>query len=151
MRWKNLLIGKTAPELLTKDLDDKWVSLHNIRKKFTILVFWSPECGHCRTEIPALYEFYKNNREKYDIEVYAVNTEPQDNAKWKEFLQKNDLYLWINTSGAEANIDWRDVYDVYKTPVIFLLDKDKKILGKQLSNEALELIIKDVSEGKSLF
>ncbi|MDL2314934.1 redoxin domain-containing protein [Bacteroidales bacterium OttesenSCG-928-C19] len=151
MKWKNLLIGKTAPELITKDLDGKWISLHGLKNKFTILVFWSPDCGHCRTEIPALHEFYKNNREKYDIEVYAVNTEFQDDDKWKEFLKKNNIDLWINTSGGEANIDWREVYDVFKTPIIYLLDEDKRILGKQLSQEALEIIIKDVLAGKKMF
>ena len=150
MVWKNLLRGKTAPELITKNIDDRWVSLHAIPNKFTVLIFWSPECGTCRTELPALYEFYKNNREKYDIEVYAVHTE-LDKEKWKKFLEEKDISLWINTHGAEANIDWREVYDVHKHPTIFLLDKDKKILGKQITLEAIEFIIKDVSEGNNSF
>ena len=49
----------------------------------------------------------------------------------------------MNLNGGEANVDWREVYDIQTTPQIFLIDnKDHKILAKKLSAELLETIFK---------
>lgn len=151
LKLKNLLMGETAPELITKSINGEWVSLHSIPSDFTILAFWGPNCEHCQTEILSLYRYYIDNKEKYNIEVYAVNADLSSSIEWEQFIKKHELNLWINTSGKESNIDWEVVYDIYKTPMFFLLDKNKKILGKNLTLESVQRIIKDVSEGKKLF
>jgi len=38
----------------------------------------------------------------------------------------------------KTNIDYHDVYDIYSTPVIFLLDKDFKVIAKRLGIEQVE-------------
>ena len=40
-----------------------------------------------------------------------------------------------------ASSDWRDKYDIYSTPVIYLLDSNKKILAKRISYEQIVEII----------
>ena len=143
--WERLLLGKPAPPLVMKDAKGMVHSLYEIQSKYTLLIFWSPTCGHCKTIIPDLYNRYAKYRDKYDISAYAVLSEPDDatRPKWHEFIKKNNLN-WINIDGGEANIDWHEVYDVITTPQIFLLDKDKKILAKKLTAETFEEVLRAI-------
>lgn len=141
--WDNLLIGKVAPELILKDSAGVFHSMHNLPNKYTLLVFWSPTCGHCKTMIPELYNKYQKYRDRCDIGSFAILSEPDEptRPKWYEFIRKHHLD-WLNLDGGEANIDWHEVYDVVTTPQIYLLDRDKKIVAKKLSADTFEQVIK---------
>lgn len=141
-KWEKLLLGKVAPELILYDTLGVAHSLHGLPNKYTLLVFWSPTCGHCKTMVPALYEKYLKYKDQYDIAGFAILSEPDEPTTplWKKFIQDHH-FEWFNLDGAVANIDWHDVYDVITTPQIYLLDKDKKIIGKHLNAELFEKIL----------
>lgn len=141
--WERILIGKPAPPLIMKDINGTLHSLYGIDHKYTLLVFWSPSCGHCKTMIPDLYKSYVSLKDRYDVEAFAVLSEPDESnrAKWKDFIEKHNLD-WLNIDGGEANLDWHEVYDVVTTPQIFLLDKDKKIVAKKLNARLFEYVLK---------
>jgi thiol-disulfide isomerase/thioredoxin len=141
--WERLLIGKQAPELILKDTEGRPRSMYQLPNKYTLLVFWSPTCGHCKVVIPELYAKYQEYKDKYDIAAFAILSEPDEptRPKWHKFIKDHQLD-WINLDGGEANIDWHEVYDVITTPQIYLLDKDKKILAKKLNAESFEMVIK---------
>ena len=46
-----------------------------------------------------------------------------------------------NEGNPVASSDWRDKYDIYSTPVIYLLDKDKKIIAKRITHTQIVEII----------
>ena len=141
--WDRLLIGKVAPELVLKDSSGVFHSMHSLPNKYTLLVFWSPTCGHCKTMIPELYNKYLQYRDTCDIAAFAILSEPDEHTrpKWYEFIRQHHLD-WINLDGGEANIDWHEVYDVITTPQIYLLDRDKKIIAKKLSASTFEQVIR---------
>lgn len=141
--WDRLLIGKVAPELILKDSAGVFHSMHQLPNKYTLLIFWSPTCGHCKTMIPELYNKYVQYRDRCDIAAFAILSEPDEptRPKWYEFIRNHHLD-WLNLDGGEANIDWHEVYDVITTPQIYLLDKDKKILAKKLSATSFEQVIR---------
>ena len=140
-RWKRLLVGETAPDfgVLYKE---QWHHLSDIKNKYTLLIFWSPSCGHCATMIPALHDFYQKHAKKYDIGTFAINTDIHEEDKWQEFIKNKNLYDWNNYNGGVANVDWKDLYDVVSTPVIYLLDKNHKILAKKVDAKILTEIFK---------
>ncbi len=148
-RWEKLLIGKVAPDVATTDTNGRWISLHGIKAKNTLLIFWSPECGHCATIVPQFHDFYLKHKDEYGLEVYAINVDIEEVDKWKEFIKKHN-FQWINTNGKESNMNWKDVYDVYKTPVIYLVNEKKEIIGKHLDVELLERILKDQKNSESM-
>ena len=41
--------------------------------------------------------------------------------------------IQTDPDGNPASSNWRDEYDIYSTPVIYLLDQNKKILKKGLT------------------
>lgn len=47
------------------------------------------------------------------------------------------------------SLNYSDTYDVYSTPRIFVLDKDKKIKFKQIGVEQLEEIMDDITGHKT--
>lgn len=149
-RWDKILVGRVAPELLTKDTNGFVHSLHRQAGDFKLLVFWSPSCGHCKTMIPELHEVWKKLIQQYRISVYAVMTEPDENTvkKWKNFINEKDLDGWFHMNGGEANVNWREVYDVETTPQIFLLNSENQIIAKKLDPQLFERIINEFDPEK---
>lgn len=121
---------RKAVNLVMQDINGNPTSLYNVDAKYTVLAFWAWDCGHCKKEMPQLAEFYKEY-EKYGVKVFAVSTKEEID-KWKEFIAEKGLGGFINAIDPENKTNFRVFYDIYSTPVIYLLDKDKRILAKRL-------------------
>ena len=132
-----------------KDLNGKTHTLQSINADYTLLIFYGHTCGHCKTEIPKI----KNTIDslinlKYDIKTFAVATE-FDVSEWKKFIKEQKTESWINVADIShddegnplASSDWRDKYDIYSTPVVYLLDKEKRILAKRITHQQFAEII----------
>ncbi len=129
-KLRPLLIGKPAPELILMDTSGNYVGFKSIPNEYTLLLFWDYKCGICKREINQLKKYYKNP--KYDVEIYAVNINP-DLDNWKKAVKDRNL-PWINVNGTRsAKGNFNKLYDIHGTPVIYLLDKNKIIIAKQLS------------------
>lgn len=148
-KWEHLLVGKEAPELILFDTTRHVYSLHHMPGRYTLLLFWSPTCGHCRDIIPAIYKVFDRVADSLDMSAFAILTEPDETTlkKWKRFLEDHhmDNQRWVNLNGGEANVDWREVYDVQTTPQIYLIEnKEHKFVAKKLNAQLLEQIIKQM-------
>ncbi len=149
---KNLVLGVKADNLTLMDMDSNWVSLNEVKAKYTVVFFWDPNCGHCKKEMPKLVTFYKANKSK-GIEIFAVGNQ-FENEDWVKFVKEKG-YEWINVSDNPTinknaqqlilngkttlnSLNFRDYWDVYSTPQLYLLDENKKIIAKKLNAEQLE-------------
>ncbi|MDQ3046342.1 MAG: DUF5106 domain-containing protein [Bacteroidota bacterium] len=144
---KPLLIGKKAPPINMVDTTGKAISLHSVQANYTIVIFWDHGCGHCKKEMPKLVELYKKLKDK-GIQVYAVETE--DNPKeWKKFIRENKLN-WINVYEPDEykRAVIKKFYDIYSTPVIYLLDENKTIKAKRIDVEQLGGLIEMLDKEK---
>ena len=135
------LLGKTAPNLIMADTNGAFQVLHAIQKDYTIAYFWDPTCGHCKKVTPKVKEFYDAFKDELSVEVYAVQTNAEERDEWRKYINENDLN-WINVEDPEQKTAYKYLYDIYSTPVIYLLDKDKKIIAKRLGAEDLEGFIR---------
>ncbi len=143
------VIGNLAPEIRLKELGGKEeLSLNNLKAKYTLLVFYAPTCGHCKTEIPAIDSVYKSTLKKKGVKVYAVSTEA-DEAAAKDFVKKYKLGDWTTVWDPEHVGDWRSKFDVYSTPTIYLLDEKKIIRGKRLDHSNIADLLKMLEEKNS--
>ena len=129
-RLRTNLIGMKAPELLMGSFAGHYVSLYDVKAEFTILYFWEPDCGHCKESTPLLKEYYEKNKES-GIVVFAVCTH-HDREKWERYIADNDL-TWINGWDPERMSRFDFLYNVESTPLVYILDRDKKIIAKRLS------------------
>ena len=143
-----LLLGKQAPPLIMQDSTDKTYSLYETKAKYTVAVFWDPDCGHCQKVIPKLNEIYENKLKAKGVKIYSVDIE-DDEAKWKKFIQEKKLN-WINVHDKYKQYYLRERYDIYSTPVIYLLDENKIIKAKRIDAEQLEGFIEHIEKLKQL-
>lgn len=135
------VIGNLAPEIKLPHFGEKKdESLHSVKAKYTLLVFYAPSCGHCRDEMPAVDSVYRTLLKKKGVKVFAVTTETDPTAA-KDFIGKYKLEDWINTWDPDHSGDWRGKYDVYSTPSIYLLDEKKIIRGKRLDHSNIATLV----------
>ncbi|MBN1927172.1 MAG: TlpA family protein disulfide reductase, partial [Prolixibacteraceae bacterium] len=135
------LLGKKAPEMVMETIDGEQESLYQITSDFTVVVFWEPDCGHCKKEIPELYSLLYSEFPETNIEVFAVFT-GDDDEKWREFVNDKELVGWHHVWDPKHLSKFRFRYNVKTTPMIYLLGKDKKILAKKIDYKNLIKIIK---------
>ena len=141
---RNNLLGKIAPNLIMPDTGFVLKELHAIKAKYTMILYWDATCGRCKEEIPRLKVLYdKLANEQHSsgkfFEVYAISL-TSEAVEWKKFVLENKL-KWINVSDLYNNTKFRKLYDIYSTPVIYLLNEKKEIIAKRLSVEQVEEFI----------
>jgi peroxiredoxin len=134
------LIGQQAPPLEVKDSAMKPISLYTTKAKYTILVFWDPTCGHCKIEIPRLDSAYKASWKNKGVTMIGFKTEGTRD-EWRQFIKNYNLSGWIHAWDPDTQSNFRRLYDIYSTPVVYLLDEKKKIVAKRLGVEQLNEII----------
>ena len=143
------LIGIKAANIDMLDTAGKASPLYDVKAEYTVLVFWDPNCGHCKEELPKIDSVYRAGWKKNNVKIYAVLTE-DDKAAWIKYIQKHNLTDWINVYETKAMADanaaaqrpgFRHLFDVTMTPTLFLLDKEKRIIGKKLSWQQLNELL----------
>lgn len=128
------VIGNLAPEIKLPGLASKKMeSLHELKAKYTLLVFYSPTCGHCQHEIPEIDSVYQAVLKQKGVKIYTVATE-SDEKTITDFIIKHKISEWTNTWDNDRIGDWKGKYDVYSTPTVYLLDEKKIIRGKRLDH-----------------
>ncbi|RKD88385.1 TlpA disulfide reductase family protein [Mangrovibacterium diazotrophicum] len=138
---KNNLVGHIAPELLLEGANGEFHSLHQSPTAYTLLVFWEPGCSHCKHEIPKLYDEIFLKAKPSQLSVYAVYT-MTDKKEWTDFIDEHELNDWMNLWDPTQISDMKLLYGVRTTPSLFLLDKDKKIVAKQLDIPGMKRLLK---------
>ena len=125
---------------------------------YKILYFWAPDCGHCKKTTPKLQKLYEEKLKARNVEVFAVTKAMgSDFDLWKKFIRDNKL-TFINVAVTESlfkaaqkdprpfvpkytsyeALNYHITYDIFATPRVFVLDKDNRIIAKQLTIYQLE-------------
>jgi peroxiredoxin len=135
------VIGKRAAELPMIDTTGKNFSLYTLQAPYTVLCFWDPTCSHCKEEVPKMDSIFQAKWKKAGVKLVGVMTDGgKDN--WLKFIKDKNLKDWIHIYQTDATKDkiykegrpgYRQLYDVYQTPMVYLLDKDKNIMAKKLT------------------
>jgi thiol-disulfide isomerase/thioredoxin len=164
---RNCLCGEVAKDIILPDTSgQKWVSMKRGKGKYTLLVIWESSCGHCKKEVPKLHELYTKYKDK-GLVAYAIGNE-LENDKWIKFIDEKGLD-WINVSDTPEimkqdsatklvmagittieSLNYRTTWDVNSTPKVFLMDKDMKIIAKQLSAEQLDDLLGRLESGEEV-
>jgi peroxiredoxin len=142
-----LQVGQIAPEIALADTSGKIITLSSLKGKYVLIDFWASWCGPCRKEMPnvkRLYEKYKNK----NFEILGVSLD-RDRSAWIKAI-KDDGLPWLHISDlkfweCEAARD----YNVQAIPYTVLVDKDGKIIAKELRGEELEKKLEEVIHQKT--
>ena len=153
------LIGEQAANLSMVDTLGKPATLYDVKADYTLVVFWDPNCGHCKEEIPRIDSIYRASWQAKNVKIYAVLSEPEKQKQpWLDFINLKKIGDWLHVYQTTATADeelknnrptYRQLYDVSVTPTIFLLDKEKRIVAKKLSIEQInDFLITKINSGK---
>jgi len=136
-------LGNPAPLLNLTDTAGNKILMQSITGKFTLVAFWDPTCGHCKEDVPRLDSFYRAKWKNLNVKIYSVNVNDNTIPDFKKFIVEKKLSNdWINVyqpkaekeaEAAAGKANFRQLYDVFKTPTYYLLDEQKNIIAKQLS------------------
>jgi thiol-disulfide isomerase/thioredoxin len=140
--------SKSLTDLYYKNIEKltpMFKTLYQVNAKYTVLVFWAVDCDHCQKEIPLLQENLKQLKGKVDVKVFAVQTKDDLFEDWRKFIIEKKLEF-INVFDPVHLNNTKEKFDITSTPVIYLLDKDKRIKGKKLSADQTLEIIKNLEK-----
>ena len=134
--------GREAPAFTTTKLEGADFSLTDYRGSFMLIDFWASWCRACRIENPKFVEIYKMySNKKFDIVSVSID---EDIAAWKNAIKKDGL-PWSQILDAD-----RSIYSLYllsSLPSNFLLNREGKIIAKNISADQLQILLsKEIKE-----
>ena len=132
-------IGQEAPDIVLPTPDDKELALSSFKGKIVLVDFWASWCGPCRKEMPNVVKAYAKFKDK-GFEIYGVSLD-QDKARWVEAIAKDGI-TWPQVSDLKYWDSYAaKLYAVEGIPYTVLLDKEGKIIAKNLRGAELEKAI----------
>jgi thiol-disulfide isomerase/thioredoxin len=133
---KRIAIGAIAPGFVSNDSAGKKIDLDRYRGKYTFVEFWASWCAPCREESPTLVRLYNEYKDKgFSILSVSIDT---DTTQWKKAIRQ-DGYTWDNVGDLNGyGGPTAALYTVTAIPNSFLLDKNGRIIAKNLRGKVLE-------------
>jgi hypothetical protein len=157
---KPTILGKVTPELPLAEIPTdhfivaqtdttarknlqvgRIMKLQEMKTRYTVLVFWEVDCGHCQKEIPLLYDSIRPLLAERNAQIVAIHmlTGMEAKVKWVNFVNQHKLYEWINA--VPLDYSYKDRYNIISTPTIYLLDENQRIISKRIGIKQLTEVI----------
>jgi len=127
-------VGGTATNLKLQTPEGKQIALSGVESPATILYFFNPGCEACQPVTERLVRIYKSLKSK-GVEVFAVYLD-RDRKVWTDYIAAKGLD-WINVYDPSGEEQVEMKYDIYAMPMIYVLDKDKKVIARDVSVEQI--------------
>jgi peroxiredoxin len=141
--YKKMVAGATAPDFAARDTDGKNHILSEIPNPYTLVVFWASTCGHCRDLIPELRQWYMEEN-TLDVEVVSISID-SSTALFRNYVTEEPM-PWITVhdpAGWQGRV--ASLYQVYATPSLFLVDRERTILARPASFRQLQRTLKKLN------
>jgi peroxiredoxin len=113
-------LGDPAPSFILPDLDGREVSFADFRGQPTLVVFWNPSCGFCKSALPGL-RAWAGARDQDDAVLLVVSTGTAEANKAMRIPGRVVL---------DAGADVMRAFGVGGTPMAVLVDAEGNIASR---------------------
>ena len=141
LHTKNLP-GTKIPDFQVLWSDSSKSSIYDIQSEYMLLYFQNPDCPTC-TEVRgklAVNEDVNRAIESGKLKVVTIYFE-DDRALWERYLRNHANPKYLHGWDYQNEINSKNLFDLRIIPYMFLLDKDKVVLKKDmLYNEVSDIL-----------
>lgn len=135
VKLEAVAVGQMAPDFTMNDQEGNPISLSSFKGKYLLIDFWASWCGPCRRENPHVVKLYQEFNAK-GFEILGVSLDQKQDA-WLKAIDDDQL-TWSHVSDLQG---WANsaakLYAVSSIPHTVLLDKEGKIIAKNLRGDEL--------------
>ena len=143
---QRLAEGQVAPEFSYPTPDGKKkLGPQDFKGEILVLDFWASWCGPCRAEIPHLKEAYREYHSQ-GVAFLSVSID-KDEAAWRKAM-KEEKMPWMQVQAPKAGKEVMKLYQFSGIPYILVLDREGRIVGKNLRGKALMDKLNELVNGK---
>ncbi len=139
---RSFVVGSEAPDFTQKTPEGQDLTLSDLRGKVVLIDFWASWCGPCRKENPNVVKLYKEYKDM-GFEILSVSLD-KDMKRWTQAIEKDGLE-WKHVSDLKG---WQNsvaqTYSVKSIPHTVLLDREGKIIARNLRSKALDRELKKI-------
>lgn len=120
-------------------------TMYDVESPYMLLYFQHPECPTCRQarermkDYPFLNEAIANGK----VKVLTVYFE-KDKSVFDKFLKSEANPNWLHSWNYDNEIEEKELYYLARIPYMFLLDKDKRVIKKDILINEIEDYIKQL-------
>ncbi len=131
-------VGSIAMDFTQMDTLGNPVALSSFHGKVLLVDFWASWCGPCRAENPNVVKAFNKYKDKGFYILSVSLDQPGAKEKWLKAIHDDNL-TWAHVSDLKYwNNDVAVQYGIQSIPANLLLDKEGRIIGKNLRGKALE-------------
>lgn len=145
------IMGQPAADIELPDTSGKKTSLYSMEAPYTLLAIWDPTCGHCKEAIPKIDSLYKARWKGMGMKLFGLAKETEGKREdWLRFVRDHKLTAWTHVyyskkadkARTDAGIPgYSQLYDVQSFPTLYLLDGDKRIIAKKVTESQVDEIL----------
>jgi peroxiredoxin len=139
-------IGQPLAPFSEKDLDGQPLELASYRGKIVLVDFWATWCGPCVGELPNVLAAYQKYHDQ-GFEIVGISLD-KDRAALTSFIKDRGMTWRQYFDGQGWQNKLAEAYGIQSIPATFLLDRDGKIVAKNLRGEALDAKLAELLGGK---
>lgn len=112
--------------------------MHTIRSPYTLLLFYNPDCHGCAETLATMKSspVLNNPAVMKQLKILAFYPD-EDREVWVNH-QSEIPPTWINSYDKDLTVLTQELYDLKAMPTLYLLDKEKKVLLKDVPVGAVE-------------
>lgn len=146
-RLSRLFIGNPAPTVTLYRQDGQPVSLAELPHRWTILIFWLPDCKVCKKEITEIRSIWESfPQESLQIVAACGRSGSGAGECWTKAAEYQFPESWHTLNDPDRLSRFQSTYAVKSYPQIYLLDPNRVIRFRQVGSAPAGILAREINK-----